>query len=637
MFPFVGSTAEGGAGTGTTNCGPGTTANMPMPTGIAAGDLLIALVCSNFDSDTIADAANGWTALGTTYVTRATFGTTAALYKIAAGSDVLSMARANSANFSWSVYRIPASCWHGTTVPEGVGAAFSGGQNPDCPNLDPAGWGAEDTLWIAGLGWKSGSAWTGFTFPPNYTKDQTYAGASGNATYGRAIMAARELNAASEDPGSFNTNAGGGFAVTIAVRPKASGNVEKKFWLVDSVPTGATAHRTLLDREHGNMPTPAMTGTGWVAGNKAAGQSVLQHGGAMVALADGGWGTTLQPNAGPSATLGDGWRSDTTINGTFANSDWHFWFGLLGATTGNSYTGRVKLAVRLWRGTDANGVGATEITAGRVASSATTATISYSSAPILSGLAARLEWTWSPGGTVTLSNEYLWATVGVEVTAAGGTTTQDFAYRISSNRLLTPVFTPGGGTATATTLTGPTSGPVNGASTNFVIGVDAPTITGTVVVTPATDVSAGGTFSPTSVNLTTGSPSATVTFTAAKAGIHNITTTNDGGLTDPAAVVYRARPEVTVVLGTAPDDSTPRANLSSLKWAWFDSVNPGSFSAPTDKGTAETTDGSGNLVISLPNSLLANGEIGWLIVSDSDGTVDQSPPGKSFSGPVAVT
>lgn len=82
--------------------------------------------------------------------------------------------------------------------------------------------------------------------------------------------------------------------------------------------------------------------------------------------------------------------------------------------------------------------------------------------------------------------------------------------------------------------------------------------------------------------------------------------------------------------------NAPRASLTGLKWAWFDEVTPDLFNAPTDKGTGEVTDGSGVLVVDLPNTLKSSGQVGWLIVTNSDGTTTQSPAHKAFSGPVAV-
>ena len=83
--------------------------------------------------------------------------------------------------------------------------------------------------------------------------------------------------------------------------------------------------------------------------------------------------------------------------------------------------------------------------------------------------------------------------------------------------------------------------------------------------------------------------------------------------------------------------SAAQINLTGLKWAWFDAITPDLFVAPTDKGAVESTDGTGILTVSLANSVKTSGQIGWLIVTDSDGTTTQNPSHKAFSGPVQIT
>lgn len=78
-----------------------------------------------------------------------------------------------------------------------------------------------------------------------------------------------------------------------------------------------------------------------------------------------------------------------------------------------------------------------------------------------------------------------------------------------------------------------------------------------------------------------------------------------------------------------------QASLTGLKWAWFDGVTPDAFSAPTDQGTGESTDGSGVLTVTIGNSAKEAGQVGWLIVTDSDGTTAMTH--KAFSGPVEVS
>jgi hypothetical protein len=65
---------------------------------------------------------------------------------------------------------------------------------------------------------------------------------------------------------------------------------------------------------------------------------------------------------------------------------------------------------------------------------------------------------------------------------------------------------------------------------------------------------------------------------------------------------------------------TSRPNLSSLSWAWFDTVDPNIFNAPTDQGFAESTDTQGKIVVELPNSLLSPGQYGTLVLRSSDGS-----------------
>lgn len=96
------------------------------------------------------------------------------------------------------------------------------------------------------------------------------------------------------------------------------------------------------------------------------------------------------------------------------------------------------------------------------------------------------------------------------------------------------------GPATAITLSGPLSGVVNTASTNFTVGADG-TITGTITVT-FTDSSGAGSFSPSSVNISAGSPTATATYTPTTTGARNINCSNNGSLAAPSNVAYTSNP-----------------------------------------------------------------------------------------------
>lgn len=61
-----------------------------------------------------------------------------------------------------------------------------------------------------------------------------------------------------------------------------------------------------------------------------------------------------------------------------------------------------------------------------------------------------------------------------------------------------------------------------------------------------------------------------------------------------------------------------QASLSGLSWAWHDE-DVGALNAPTDKGSTESIDGSGELIITLSVSALASGQFGTLKLYDPTG------------------
>jgi Phage tail protein (Tail_P2_I) len=90
------------------------------------------------------------------------------------------------------------------------------------------------------------------------------------------------------------------------------------------------------------------------------------------------------------------------------------------------------------------------------------------------------------------------------------------------------------------TLAGPASGDVGSASAPFTVA-STDVHAGTVTITPS-DGGAGGTFTPSTVQLTAAVTSATFTYTPLAAGTVSISATNDGGLADAAALSYNAIP-----------------------------------------------------------------------------------------------
>ena len=169
--------------------------------------------------------------------------------------------------------------------------------------------------------------------------------------------------------------------------------------------------------------------------------------------------------------------------------------------------------------------------------------------------------------------------------------------------------------ATATTLSGPSSGAVGVASTNFTVGANG-SITGTVVVTPS-DGGGGGTFTPTTVSISSGSPTGTFTYTPASSGAKTISITNNGGLTNPSSLTYTA--------------STGTAIFSILAWvnnAGASLANTGniniSFHSTSTRAlvlylTGQTINSSGHLTGS--NAALTTGSTyTWVAESSTDAT-----------------
>jgi hypothetical protein len=196
--------------------------NVTVPT-CAAGDLLIAVV----SSDGNPNFSGTLTTNMTSFVAKAANGTAVTsqcFYRICDGSEtspwVLNLSASEAASVAFIL--IPAASWHGTTPPEGVAWVNVDTANPNPPNLDPSGWAAEDTLWIAVATYDLGTQ-TVTAYPTNYADDQT--NVRGNNTGGVGIgIATRGLNASAEDPGTFTLSATEDtLTTTIAVRPAAGG------------------------------------------------------------------------------------------------------------------------------------------------------------------------------------------------------------------------------------------------------------------------------------------------------------------------------------------------------------------------------------------------------------------------------
>jgi hypothetical protein len=196
---------------GMSNTTASTTQTVPMPAGVAAGDLLIVGVSIDGAASTLTWPA-GWDVL--VAITQHGTGSerTEVRSREADGSEGASIA-ITSSNEEASAWSLRISGWG--DVEAAAPVSTDGDATPDPPNLAPAA-GAQDYLWLAGCGFHITVT---CTKPTDYDMERELL-PNLNGTP-RCQIASRELNAASEDPSNFTLSAGsfGQVAYTIAVHP----------------------------------------------------------------------------------------------------------------------------------------------------------------------------------------------------------------------------------------------------------------------------------------------------------------------------------------------------------------------------------------------------------------------------------
>lgn len=81
------------------------------------------------------------------------------------------------------------------------------------------------------------------------------------------------------------------------------------------------------------------------------------------------------------------------------------------------------------------------------------------------------------------------------------------------------------------------------------------------------------------------------------------------------------------------------ASLSGLRVAWWDQPVLNNQVAPIQTWTGQTTDVTGKLSVTTitGGSALTAGQVGWIEVTDSDGTTTQSPVGNVAAGTIEVS
>lgn len=185
-----------------------------LPTGISAGDLVV-LTFSTIDATAAWPA--GWNELFNTLSTAVTRHTAA--YRFCDGSEgaSITVTTNNARQSTGNGYRVTGA---DVSTPPEVGTPATGNDTlPNPPNLGPS-WGAEDTLWLVTMGCQANAPTN--SYPTNYTNGFRSASGGGISTdRTNSSSARRDLNASSENPGTFDVGPSNRIWVanTIAIRP----------------------------------------------------------------------------------------------------------------------------------------------------------------------------------------------------------------------------------------------------------------------------------------------------------------------------------------------------------------------------------------------------------------------------------
>jgi hypothetical protein len=178
------------------------------------------------------------------------------------------------------------------------------------------------------------------------------------------------------------------------------------YWLPD-VAAGTSAFGSLQDG--GSAPAPSDQNSSFKVGTTAAGNYAKYFRNTQRQAAD--FNTSVQPDGVIDNVHGDCLRTQNAYTGSFAAGNWTISFGLRPNTVHVGTT--ATLRARMFRSKDPGGAGAVELTA----SPLVTANFDGSNTS-----AQSLNVTWSPGA-FSLSGEYLFFELALNITGAGNLTT----------------------------------------------------------------------------------------------------------------------------------------------------------------------------------------------------------------------
>ena len=172
--------------------------------------------------------------------------------------------------------------------------------------------------------------------------------------------------------------------------------------------------------------------TGWIVGTGSTNHSEWYN---DVERASSTFTGTTVPDGSLDTANGDFWVSPDPLTGDFASADWNIHFACRANNNGGSQGGRIR--IRLFRGPNQDGSGATEITAAHQIGSAITL--------LLTSVTQVSTVTFNPGA-FTVTNEYVFIQLAWERQVAGAMTNSDVNARIGNasaagSRVITSDFT----------------------------------------------------------------------------------------------------------------------------------------------------------------------------------------------------
>lgn len=210
VFPVVEDTAT------SSETGLVTSHTVDLPAGIVANELLIGLIHAHSRGDVCTFTwPGGWTELLDFQIAGSSEAMSVA-YRLADGTEGASIEVTTTGlgrRSSHSTYRLSGIEDPATQAPEVSAGATGSSTTPNPDEATPTG-GAKDYLWLAVAGIRGKTA----TIPTNYTDRVQIIGSVEQTSI---TSARRELNAASENPGTFTIVQTSWLACTVAIHPGA--------------------------------------------------------------------------------------------------------------------------------------------------------------------------------------------------------------------------------------------------------------------------------------------------------------------------------------------------------------------------------------------------------------------------------